>query len=228
MISTSFDSLRFRTRWFCYLDLLGFTNKVKSESVDDLIPLYQKIARRLRRKAGPKKSAGIIHSWFSDTFIIYSKDDSNEEFAALENICRTFFQELIILGIPLRGAITHGKLYSKSSQNVFVGPALIDAYLYGERQDWIGFILTPSVNSRLHGTELALENRPHYRLVTETEVLRHEPSTPVYAFAFNNGTVNGKNPYKEAIERLKDAAPVKDKGKYDRALAFIDKHAPEN
>lgn len=57
---------------------------------------------------------------------------------------------------------------------------------------------------------------------------RHEPSTPVYAFAFNNGSVNGGNPYIGALERLREAAPDRDKNKYDRTLAFIQKHTRRN
>jgi hypothetical protein len=167
---------------------------------------------------------GLIYSWFSDTFIIYSRDDSEREFAYVEQVGRLFFQQLILHQIPVRGALTHGSLYSQSSQNIFVGPALIDAYNYAEKQRWLGFILTPSVFKRLEKSSLALEKRPHYRPVTEAGIVCHEPSAPVYAFAFNNATVNGANPYVRAFEAMRESAPTYAHDKYDKTIAFAHQH----
>ncbi len=224
MDSQGYRPLRYRTRWFYYLDLLGFTSLVHDQNIEQVIPLYQQALDQLKSVAKPKKRLGLIYSWFSDTFIIYSRNDSERDFSYVEQVGRLFFQNLLLHQIPVRGALTHGSLYSQSSENIFVGPALIDAYRYAENQTWVGFILTPSVYSRLAGTSLALTNRAHYRLVDEPGIITHEPSAPVYAFAFNNGTVNGRNPYVPALEAMRAVAPSKDKQKYDKAIAFANKH----
>jgi len=220
----AFRPLRYRRRWFCYLDLLGFTSLIHDKNIEQVIPLYKEALERLKRQAKPKKRLGLICSWFSDTFIIYSRDDSEREFAYVEQVGRLFFQELILHHIPVRGAITHGALYSQSAENVFVGPALIDAYRYGENQKWLGFILTPSVFKRLEHTSLALNNRAHYRPLP-AGIISCEPSTPVYAFAFNNGTVNGRNPYLAALEQMQVAAPANAKEKYANTIAFASLHS---
>jgi hypothetical protein len=224
MDSEPYGPLRYRKRWFCYLDLLGFTSLVHDKNIERVIPLYKQALEHLKQHAKPKKRLGVIYSWFSDTFIIYSRDDSEREFSYVEQVGRLFFQKLILHKIPVRGAITHGALYSQSSENIFVGPALIDAYNYAEKQTWLGFILTPSVFKRLENTPLSLEKRPHYRPVTEPGVIFHEPSTPVYAFAFNNGSVNGKNPYLTRLEGMKMTAPSAAKAKYERTIAFAEQH----
>lgn len=224
MDSGTYRPLRYRKRWFCYLDLLGFTSLVNDKTIEQVIPLYKEALQHLVRAAKPKKRLGLIYSWFSDTFIIYSRDDNERDFSYVEQVGRLFFQNLILHKIPVRGAITHGTLYSQSSENIFVGPALIDAYNYAEKQAWLGFILTPSVFKRLEKTSLALDNRAHYRLVTEPGIILHEPATPVYAFAFNNGTLNGKNPYLPALETMKGSAPPEAKEKYDRTIAFVNRH----
>jgi len=47
-----------------------------------------------------------------------------------------------------------GELYTQKKKNIFLGRALIDAYEYGEKQNWLGFILTPKVYERLKNTDL--------------------------------------------------------------------------
>ena len=222
--SEEFKPLRYRKRWFCYLDLLGFTSLVNDKNIEQVIPLYKKALLQLENAAGPKKRLGIVYSWFSDTFIIYSRGDKEKDFSYVEQAGRLFFQNLILHQIPVRGAITYGALYSQSSQNIFVGPALIDAYKYAEKQDWLGFILTPSVFQRLEKTSIGVANRAHYRLVTDPEIIKHQPSTPIYAFAFNNGTLNGINIYMSALQTMKAIAPPEAQSKYERTIAFANEH----
>ena len=189
------------------------------------MPLYWDVLSRLQKKAALWKSKGVLCSWFSDTYIIYSKDDSLEEFSYVEQTARLFFQDLILKRIPVRGAITHGYLYSQLQQNVFVGPALIDAHRYAEGQDWLGLLVTPAVGKRLAGTDLALDRRSFYRPVPSHGILKCASSDPVYAFAFNNGMVGGGNPFKEALEEMKQAAPQRAKKKYDATLRFLRAHS---
>jgi hypothetical protein len=175
---------------------------VKADETPD--PSDVLLLRAIAVMARAQPFANLIQQkWFSDTFIIYSRDDDEADFWYVEQVGRLFFQKLILSEIPVRGAITHGRLYSQSSQNIFVGPALIDAYHYAEKQSWLGFILTPNVSKRLESTSSPTDSRAHYRLVTEPGIILHEPSSPVYAFAFNNGLVNGKNPYLTALSKMK-------------------------
>lgn len=222
MIELNYKPLRYRNRWFAYLDLLGFTNLVETSSIQDVLPVYAEALSRMKKacKLG-KENSGLLHSWFSDTFIIYTKSDSPQDFALLENAARIFFELLIIKGIPVRGCISHGKLYSQARQNVFIGPALIEAHKYGEALDWVGFCLAPSVEKRLAGI-LPLNERPFYRKVSEPKVLRKLKDPYVYAYAFNNGSVNGKNPFVNSLTSMKESAPREVKHKYDHTLDFID------
>lgn len=227
MSKEEFRPLRYSNRWFCYLDLLGFTALVNDENIANVIPLYNKALAKMERLAKPKKGHGVTYSWFSDTFIIYSYGGKESDFAYVEQTGRLFFQELILSHIPVRGALTFGKLYSQSSRNIFVGPALIDAYYYGERQNWLGFLLTPSVTERLNGTSIDTRFRAHYRLVETQGIIRHEPSKPVYGFAFNNAAVQGKNPYVVALRSMQSKAPESDADKYTNSIAFAEEHDRE-
>lgn len=225
MSDITFRPLRYRDRWFAYLDLLGFTNLVQTRTIEEVLPIYSEALARMRSACNLGKSeVGLLNSWFSDTFIIYSRSDSLQDFAHVESAARIFFQLLLIERIPVRGCISHGKLYSQAQKNIFVGPALIEAHQYGEALDWVGFCLAPSVEEKLK-CDLPLEQRVHYRKVEDRRILRKVEAEYVYAFAFNNGAVNGKNPYQKALESMKASAPQEVKKKYANSLAFLERHA---
>jgi hypothetical protein len=225
MIELSFRPLRYRNRWFAYLDLLGFTNLVQSKAIEDVLPIYAEALKRMRTacKAG-KQEVGLISTWFSDTFIIYSRSDTLHDFVHLESAARIFFQMLLIKHIPVRGCISHGKLYSQAKKNVFVGPALIEAHTFGEALDWVGLCFAPSVEARLN-TALPLSQRAFYRTVSDRAILRNAPAEALYAFAFNNGTINGRNPYRDALQVMRSTAPFAAVKKYDNSMAFLDRFA---
>ncbi len=225
MESQSRHHLLYRERWFCYLDLLGFTNLVRSGAVEQVIPLYKEVLNSLEQQVAPKEKLGISYSWFSDTFIIFSRGNSDHEFTLVEQAGRLFFQKLILGRIPVRGAITVGKLYSQLEQNIFIGEALIDAYEYGEKQNWLGFVLTPGVYAKLEQTSLDLRHRIHYRPIGQP-IITHPSPQNIYAFAFNNGLVNGVNPYLEAVRIMRSEVADCYKQKYINTEKFILEHTP--
>lgn len=216
--------LQYKNRWFCYLDLLGFTNLVGSREAGAVIELYEDAISKLEAGASAKRTLGLSYSWFSDTFIIFTRSDSPEEFSWLEQAGRLFFQRLILAAIPARGAISHGKLYSNLEKNIFVGEALIEAYEYGEDQDWIGLLLTPSVYRKLEGSHLDVRERYNYRRVPNDGVMRRLSAENVFAYAFNNATVNGSNPFLFALQNMKRSAAENFRGKYQRAEQYIAQH----
>ncbi|MBN2427900.1 MAG: hypothetical protein JXK94_06170 [Deltaproteobacteria bacterium] len=71
--------------------------------------------------------------------------------------------------------------------------------------------------------DLPLEQRPFYRKVSDREILRKAPVDHLYAFPFNNGTMNGKNPYRKALHIMKRGAPLEAAKKYENALGFLDR-----
>lgn len=223
MSELNYRPLRYRDRWFAYLDLLGFTNLITTGTIEKVLPVYFDALKQMRQacKFG-KDEVGLLNSWFSDTFIIYSRSDSLQDFAQLESAARVFFQLLILNNIPVRGCISHGKLYSQAKQNVFVGPALIEAHLYGEALDWVGFCLAPSVEEKLKD-DLPLDQRTHYRKVSDPKILRKAEPEHLYAFAFNNGTLNGKNPYRKALKTMQATSPPEAVNKYNNTLEFLDR-----
>lgn len=163
------SNFRYTNRWFAYFDLLGFKNKVLKHEIGHVLPLYEQVLENITNSAVESETKGISYSWFSDTFIVFSRGSTKEEFLMIEQIARDFFGKLIIQGIPVRGSLTYGELYSQKQKNTFLGKALIDAYEYGERQQWIGFILTPMVYAYFNESNLDFWREhiePNYRDVS--------------------------------------------------------------
>ncbi len=223
MEETISKPLRYTKRWFAYFDLLGFANLVRHHEIETVLPIYESVLEAITIKAESQK--GISYSWFSDTFILFTKGSSDEEFALLEHVARLFFQKLILSKIPVRGSLTVGPLYTQQRKNIFIGEALIDAYEYGEKQNWLGFILTPSVYEHLKESSLHMDRRAFYRQVNTLGVINHRKSDNVYAFAFNNGSVNGENIYLQAISEMRHKADAKYQEKYINTENFIRQHS---
>ncbi|MEX2497372.1 MAG: hypothetical protein WD397_00680 [Wenzhouxiangellaceae bacterium] len=225
MEDTLYKKLRYTKRWFSYFDLLGFAQLVRTSEINSVLPIYEKVLETIEEKAGQKKPRGLSYSWFSDTFIIFTRGSSLEEFGLIEQAARLFFQRLILHKIPVRGAISYGDLYTQQEKNIFLGEALMDAYEYGEEQNWLNFVISPSAAKALDTLGFPMSERVHYRMVEKKGVITHPGNKEVYAYAFNNGTVNGINPLLKSLHAMKESSPKIQKIKYENTIEFIERHA---
>ena len=147
-------------RWLGYFDLLGTSELIRSGKTFEVLTAYQDACEQLARWS--TRHASVYHAWFSDTFIMYSDNDSLEAFSSIEMVCRWFVFALLRRRIPVRGAISCGQFYADRAKNLYVGAALLDAYEWGENQNWIGFILSPSTEKKFQGLDLPVEVRKDY------------------------------------------------------------------
>jgi len=146
--------------WLAYFDILGFENRVchftKQHGKGHLDIFvennYEEVINYIEdelRKRTDFTSVEWHCSWFSDTFLFFAAADSKEAYLTIDFVAEKFFLKMVRNRRPLRGALTFGEFYAKKEKNIFVGPALIDAYRYGEKQKWIGLVLTPMARKRL-------------------------------------------------------------------------------
>lgn len=135
-------------RWIGYFDLLGTKELIKTNSHLAIFKVYRKAIEEFNNCKGSLVDINPI--WFSDTFILYSEDNSVSGFRDLDHISRWFYYYLIKEEIPVRGAISYGDFYCDKNNSLFFGKPLIEAYEYGEAQDWLGLILCPSAEQKLN------------------------------------------------------------------------------
>ena len=89
----------------------------------------------------------------SDTILLWTEDPENQAAAmsvamAMGNLFRDFLEAE---SIPLCGAMTLGDLHVDRRRNLFVGASIVEAYLWEKKQDWLGAIVTPSLEPTIRG-----------------------------------------------------------------------------
>lgn len=217
-------------RWVCYLDLLGFTELTKTQDPFSVFLYYTKAIEHLSSEKGFRPDI-IEKTWFSDTFLLYTPDDSASSFCIIEAITRWFIYFLICDSVakPIRGAMSCDDFYADRYNNIFFGKALIEAYTYGENQDWIGFVLSPSAVKRLDEVNSPSSVRLNYAfwdIPYKRCDLKIEKHLPAYIIG-THSTINGRNPCLEKLKQLlkqlkqaqKDRIIIK---KYKNTIKFLE------
>jgi len=129
--------------WIAYFDILGFSNIVENLPLPGVLNRYHEVLRRL----GVNQIL-VEPKWFSDTFLLHKeeKEDGPEgSFSQIEDSSRRFFTSMLrFKPTPLRGCLCYGDYYVDQEKDIYIGPAIIDAYRLAEKQNWIGYILAPS------------------------------------------------------------------------------------
>ena len=137
-----YDSTKAGRRWVSCFDRLGFGDYCKRNS---LVEVFCATCGWL---AQAEEQADYEHmvefAWFSDTILFYSTDDSWASHCAVTEVSESFFDEMLLAGVPARGGLAFGEFYADKARNIFLGNALVDAYNYGEKFDWLGFVLHSS------------------------------------------------------------------------------------
>ena len=213
-------------RWVGYFDLLGVKQLYKTKNHISIFVAISSAIEKFKERATAWGNVG--YAWFSDTFIVYTEDDSTESFGAIDNISRWFFYFLITADIPVRGAISCDAFYADRENDLFFGEAFIEAYEYGETQDWIGLLLCPSAEERLKHLGLPAERRLNYAYadIPFKKQPKKRPSNlrknlPVCILG-NWVSVNNQNPIIERLSQMKEQiADENIRSKYDRAIEFI-------
>ncbi len=206
-------------RWIAYFDLLGIRRLLDEGKEAQVFHAYQEAIERCQTG-----SVELRQAWLSDTFLIVAPDDSAGSFNSIDRACRYFLYFLIQARIPLRGAISCDRLYADFDARVIFGSALIEAYEYGEGQDWLGFLVCPSALRRLDALDHPLN---HYYSNWQIPWKRRPFNAPDTLPACMIG--NEVHPTNTCVPKLREMMEHKDvrkiediRKKYERTLAFLE------
>jgi hypothetical protein len=213
-------------RWVAVFDLLGTTQLLHDDSEWQVHDALARAIERARRDC--KGDTSLVRpAWFSDTFILFTPDDSMQSYAMLDTIATNFFLGLILDHIPARGALACGRAYIDLEESVIFGRGLVEAYRFGDAQDWIGFIVCPSAVALLspHGLPSGLDYvQSDVPWSANRRPAGAPPQLPVFVIG-RSGSLNGENPFIGNLHRMSsEAAAGPQRAKYDRTLAFIEQH----
>jgi hypothetical protein len=218
-------------RWIAYFDILGFKNMLHNfnrehgNNLGVFVDIYYKNVIGNLKKSGEYNPEKVSIAWFSDTFLFFSHDDTKEAFLAIESAARHFFIRTMRQQMPLRGAVGFGEFYGDIKNSIFIGQGLIDAYQYAECQDWIGFIISPSVYKELEKTNSNSLLRSNY-IQYEVPFKKNKSEqlhacrlqiSPKIARGILNAICNMRG---QAEDNYPDKYATRYKKKYEKTIAF--------
>jgi hypothetical protein len=220
--------------WVACFDILGFKEEIlgfeKAYGVGQLDGfanvIYKEALETLNENT--KDLQGHIYTcWGSDTFVFYTPDDSKQSFNVISALAFIFFCSRIRRSpsYMMRGALGTGQFYADKQNNIFIGSALIDAYTYAEKQDWIGFVVTPSAEKKIDDIESDLKILSHtllYQFIQYDVPVKDKESKKERLFA---AKIQSDLVIKGYFQPKRKGTPQKEwTKKYENTRSFFEQH----
>lgn len=160
-------------RFVVFLDIMGFKDRVArntpenlykeltafNKDITNIINLSKKIdTKNLSANSGEsdvnlvsseESTDKIMLAQFSDSIVLFSKDNSKDSLFAISDVVRQIMRSAISreTPIPLKGALAEGDITCDMSKQLFFGQALIDAYLLEENVQYYGVVVHHTAES---------------------------------------------------------------------------------
>ena len=153
-MDTSWNSIK---TWVAHFDILGFKHRINYDDQTLLLEILKssidEVIEQMEEKNQDFENV-ISYTSYADTFIIYSKTLETSGGIVLVESSKDFLKTCILKRIPVRGAISYGELILGHNNRIIMGKAFLESYEYGEDQNWIGLLLTPSASFQLRSVGL--------------------------------------------------------------------------
>ncbi|KAB2868334.1 MAG: hypothetical protein F9K37_10525 [Bacteroidales bacterium] len=132
-------------RFVGFLDIMGFKDRVMRDSHKKVYDLMKKISNYANFNSNiewnPANKNLIRTTLYSDSIIIYSKDEEPDSLHAIVCTISGLTEDLLKEGIPFKGALSFGNMSVDMKNSIFFGQPLIDAYLLQEEVNFYGTII---------------------------------------------------------------------------------------
>jgi len=140
-------------RYVGFIDIMGFKDLVARSTHDEIYILMLKIedAKNLNEtvKWGNIQERLVKSTMYSDSIILYSKDDSEDSVRAICHTLSALTNDLIVEGIPHKGALAFGEMTLDQERSIFFGQPLIDGFLLQEELAMYGIIIHSSAQKQI-------------------------------------------------------------------------------
>lgn len=196
-------------RYVAFLDIMGFKDLVLKTPHNEVYKLMKKINHSRKFIEGVKWSDAeenlVKSTTYSDSIIIYSKDDSYEAFDILVTTVAGLSNYLLRDGIPFKGAVAFGMMTLDIENSIFFGQPLIDAYLLEEEIYYYGILFHATVEQELVKTGKSWPPfTAHYTCPLKSGNAQHMTIYPMYALQKNDEKYNSRHEELEnAVKRLR-------------------------
>jgi hypothetical protein len=154
------DHFRQIESFVALFDILGFRELIGRSETIKVAKTYEKMKSDFTKYTDIVSQAShskIVSRCFSDTFLLYTTEPSDASFRALIIACQFLYLAALSNRLYLRGAVTYGEL--TVSEEMEIGPAIVEAYEHEQKQDWMGCWVTESCISRVSDLKRYLDEK---------------------------------------------------------------------
>jgi hypothetical protein len=145
-------------------DILGFAELVETQPLDDVVNsalgwFRQSLHHSLHKDGFPDSTPELQEleshtdigvAWFSDTVLLHTlRDDDACVQNLLSTVCWLLFETIVSGRTRIRSGISYGEAYIDTSNPLYVGTPIIDAYRLQQSQQWSGAALSKSAEARI-------------------------------------------------------------------------------
>src|SRR5690606_37422411 len=135
--------------------------------------------------------------------LLISKDNTKKSFYSIIYACQFLLCDSFESRIPMKGAISYGRITADFQKSLFFGKALIDAYALQEQLFIYGIVLDEKVEKRINKQHHFVER--FYCIISQTPTksgsITHH--TVNWTSAFHNYKEEKEHVYVNAIEVMK-------------------------
>ncbi|WNH10851.1 hypothetical protein [Thalassobellus suaedae] len=144
-------------RFIAFIDIMGFSNyvyrnehSVVKKRMNKLQSILEDTEKKINDlKKDTLKSESIKSVIFSDSILLITKGNSEDDLKTILFTCQVFLTNCIIDKIPIKGAISYGTLTADFNKSLFFGKALIDSYNLQEELFMYGIVLDYKIEKQL-------------------------------------------------------------------------------
>jgi hypothetical protein len=140
-------------RYVGYIDIMGFKDLVLRSSHQKVYEIMIKIDECKTFNENikwPKLEGKFVYTTtYSDSIMIFSKDDSLDSLRAFNGTISGMIEDLFAEKIPFKGAIAFGNMTLDLKRSIFFGQPLIDSFLLQEELYFYGIIVHASAEKEM-------------------------------------------------------------------------------
>jgi len=181
-------------RYVGFIDIMGFKDMVSRSTHDEIYEMMKNIeaAKNQNEKIewGNSKEQLVRSTFYSDSIMLYSKDDSYGSVDAMLYTLSAFTNDLLVLGIPHKGALAFGNMTLDTERSIFFGQPLIDAYLLQEELSLYCIVIHSSAEGEIERQSFKHLLFHDYICPFKGGASKHLIIPPIFAGASPNGTLH--------------------------------------
>lgn len=142
-----------------FIDILGFRDLVATTAHEVILQKLELLSERIEHiktttaKQEVKQgfeSQELIPYIFSDSVVIFTKDDSIGSCKLLLFACQDLFYHCFKIQLPIKGSISYGRMTVDLNKSIFFGKPLINAFSLHEELKYYGLILHHSAETKIN------------------------------------------------------------------------------